>query len=222
MQGTRTKAEKAIVDRLEAHLRPNVAHLNARQGRVVRGIADLHKERVRTIVLAVQEETRHQNHVVGSLAQAPICHGPRREAPRRQRHDKGARCVRAHTYPGHHLSEVTVGLWMINSHDALSYVAVVSRPRRKVPWPAAPHQYSPPPPLGRALRSPRRHAPSSVCAYVPRISCDMACVRSPVDQQRVSDQSPHAVAAQPPRTLESHSSFWASDAWPLIVGRNMP
>jgi hypothetical protein len=145
MQGTRTKAEKAIVDRLEAHLRPNVAHLNARQGRVVRGIADLHKERVRTIVLAVQEETRHQNHVVGSLAQAPICHGPRREAPRRQRHDKGARCVRAHTYPGHHLSEVTVGLWMINSHDALSYVAVVSRPRRKVPWPAAPHQYSPPP-----------------------------------------------------------------------------
>mmetsp|Transcript_10815 Transcript_10815/g.37552 ORF Transcript_10815/g.37552 Transcript_10815/m.37552 type:complete len:275 (+) Transcript_10815:294-1118(+) len=45
--------------------------------------------------------------------------------------------------PGHHLVELSVGLSMTHSIVRSSYVAVVSRPRRYVPW------------------------PSSVCAYVP-------------------------------------------------------
>ena len=48
--------------------------------------------------------------------------------------------------PGHHLVLVRVGEWMMKCSVLGSYVAVVSKPRTKVPW------------------------PSSVCAYVPMIS----------------------------------------------------
>ena len=116
----RTKAEEAVVDGLEAHLGANVADLDARQRRVVHEAADLDKERVRAEVLAVQEQTRHQNHKVGGLAQATADirrgHTPALAADAR---GTGSRASRA-TDPGHHLSDVTVGLWMMNSCDALS------------------------------------------------------------------------------------------------------
>ena len=51
-----------------------------------------------------------------------------------------------HRPPGHHLVLVSVGEWMMKFWVSGSYVAVVSNPRTKVPW------------------------PSSVCAYVPMIS----------------------------------------------------
>lgn len=39
--------------------------------------------------------------------------------------------------PGHHLYEVNVGLFKVNSSVDESYVHVVSKPRIKVPWPSS-------------------------------------------------------------------------------------
>ena len=78
--------------------------------------ANLHDERMRTLVLAaMRDETRH---------------------------DDGVRRGLAHP-PGHHFVEVSVGLWMTNCSVDGSYVAVVSSPRMYVPCPSSVCAYVP-------------------------------------------------------------------------------
>jgi hypothetical protein len=59
-----------------ACLGPNVAKLDAGQRSVRLQAAELEDEWVRAIVLAVQEQPRHQHTVRGRLAQAPAANPP--------------------------------------------------------------------------------------------------------------------------------------------------
>ena len=123
-QRQRTEAQKAVVDRLEADLGADIADLDTRERAVVLQVADLHEERVRTEVLAVEEEPRHQDDKVARLSQAAVRRGAslqaEKGAARRQAASPERQVATSPTYPGHHLSDVTVGLWMMNSCDALS------------------------------------------------------------------------------------------------------
>ena len=61
--------DEAVIDSVEAELGTNVANGDTGQRSVVFEAADLHTEWMRTKVLAVQDETGHDDGVVGSLAE---------------------------------------------------------------------------------------------------------------------------------------------------------
>lgn len=125
-EGCEGYSRASVVDGVVAGFRSNVTDRAARQRLASLQVPDRNDERMRAMTLAVRDELRHYDGMVGRSSETS---DP--PEPARQRMSvKG-------DVAAYHFEAVNEGELMTNSWASLSYVAVVSRPWTLLPWPSS-------------------------------------------------------------------------------------